>query len=78
MCFSLVVKNPVGLLLLVYMPVVYFMTLVLVFSQHYPDYYAIIKEPIDLRTIAQRIQVINYLLVCCPSFSLTFRFQNLF
>ncbi|KAM6928404.1 polybromo 1, like [Xenentodon cancila] len=23
---------------------------------HYPDYYAIIKEPIDLRTIAQRIQ----------------------
>lgn len=27
--------------------------------QHYPDYYAIIKEPIDLRTIAQRIQVIN-------------------
>lgn len=25
--------------------------------QHYPDYYAIIKEPIDLRAIAQRIQV---------------------
>ncbi|XP_049895246.1 polybromo 1, like isoform X3 [Epinephelus moara] len=24
---------------------------------HYPDYYAIIKEPIDLRTIAQRIQI---------------------
>ncbi|XP_069000505.1 protein polybromo-1-like isoform X1 [Embiotoca jacksoni] len=24
---------------------------------HYPDYYAIIKEPIDLRTIAQRIQM---------------------
>uniref|UniRef100_A0A665UA70 Protein polybromo-1 n=1 Tax=Echeneis naucrates TaxID=173247 RepID=A0A665UA70_ECHNA len=26
-------------------------------SKHYPDYYAIIKEPIDLRTIAQRIQI---------------------
>lgn len=25
--------------------------------QQYPDYYAIIKEPIDFRTIAQRIQV---------------------
>lgn len=25
--------------------------------QQYPDYYAIIKEPIDLKTIAQRIQV---------------------
>uniref|UniRef100_UPI0037E8AB68 polybromo 1, like isoform X1 n=1 Tax=Semicossyphus pulcher TaxID=241346 RepID=UPI0037E8AB68 len=24
---------------------------------HYPDYYAIIKDPIDLRTIAQRIQI---------------------
>lgn len=30
--------------------------------QHYPDYYAIIKEPIDLRTIAQRIQVCPF---CC-------------
>lgn len=28
-----------------------------VYMQQYPDYYAIIKEPIDLRTIAQRIQV---------------------
>ncbi|XP_030633030.1 polybromo 1, like [Chanos chanos] len=27
---------------------------------HYPDYYAIIKEPIDLRTIAQRIQMGHY------------------
>ncbi|XP_018617666.1 protein polybromo-1-like isoform X1 [Scleropages formosus] len=27
---------------------------------HYPDYYAIIKEPIDLRTIAQRIQMGYY------------------
>uniref|UniRef100_A0AAY4CCS3 Protein polybromo-1 n=1 Tax=Denticeps clupeoides TaxID=299321 RepID=A0AAY4CCS3_9TELE len=27
---------------------------------HYPDYYAIIKEPIDLRTIAQRIQSGSY------------------
>ncbi|KAM3620779.1 uncharacterized protein V6R79_001807 [Siganus canaliculatus] len=27
---------------------------------HYPDYYAIIKEPIDLRTIAQRIQIGAY------------------
>lgn len=27
---------------------------------HYPDYYAVIKEPIDLRTIAQRIQVPYY------------------
>ncbi|XP_019118030.2 polybromo 1, like isoform X5 [Larimichthys crocea] len=27
---------------------------------HYPDYYAIIKEPIDLRTIAQRIQIAYY------------------
>ncbi|XP_035517884.1 polybromo 1, like isoform X2 [Morone saxatilis] len=27
---------------------------------HYPDYYAIIKEPIDLRTIAQRIQIGYY------------------
>ncbi|KAL4655206.1 protein polybromo-1-like isoform X2 [Arapaima gigas] len=27
---------------------------------HYPDYYAIIKEPIDLRTIAQRIQMGSY------------------
>uniref|UniRef100_A0A3Q3A0H8 Protein polybromo-1 n=1 Tax=Kryptolebias marmoratus TaxID=37003 RepID=A0A3Q3A0H8_KRYMA len=27
---------------------------------HYPDYYAIIKEPIDLRTIAQRIQTGYY------------------
>ncbi|XP_041638497.1 polybromo 1, like [Cheilinus undulatus] len=27
---------------------------------HYPDYYAIIKEPIDLRTIAQRIQIGHY------------------
>ncbi|XP_034725669.1 polybromo 1, like isoform X2 [Etheostoma cragini] len=26
-------------------------------KMHYPDYYAIIKEPIDLRTIAQRIQI---------------------
>jgi len=25
--------------------------------QHYPDYYAVIKDPIDLRTVAQRIQV---------------------
>uniref|UniRef100_A0A8C2A4Q9 Protein polybromo-1 n=1 Tax=Cyprinus carpio TaxID=7962 RepID=A0A8C2A4Q9_CYPCA len=24
---------------------------------HYPDYYAVIKEPIDLRTVAQKIQV---------------------
>lgn len=31
-------------------------SIVLVFQQ-YPDYYAIIKEPIDLKTIAQRIQV---------------------
>lgn len=27
---------------------------------HYPDYYAIIKEPIDLRTITQRIQYTYY------------------
>uniref|UniRef100_A0A673AHJ0 Protein polybromo-1 n=1 Tax=Sphaeramia orbicularis TaxID=375764 RepID=A0A673AHJ0_9TELE len=27
---------------------------------HYPDYYAIIKEPIDLRMIAQRIQISYY------------------
>lgn len=27
------------------------------FLKHYPDYYAIIKDPIDMRTIAQRIQV---------------------
>ncbi|XP_015202663.1 protein polybromo-1 isoform X3 [Lepisosteus oculatus] len=27
---------------------------------HYPDYYAIIKEPIDLKTIAQRIQMGHY------------------
>uniref|UniRef100_A0A3B4B2Y4 Protein polybromo-1 n=1 Tax=Periophthalmus magnuspinnatus TaxID=409849 RepID=A0A3B4B2Y4_9GOBI len=27
---------------------------------HYPDYYAIIKEPIDLRTITQRIQYSYY------------------
>ncbi|XP_061114173.1 polybromo 1, like isoform X5 [Conger conger] len=27
---------------------------------HYPDYYAIIKEPIDLRAIAQRIQIGYY------------------
>ncbi|KAK2915136.1 protein polybromo-1-like isoform X2 [Channa argus] len=27
---------------------------------HYPDYYAIIKEPIDLRMIAQRIQIGYY------------------
>ncbi|XP_065810844.1 polybromo 1, like isoform X3 [Labrus bergylta] len=27
---------------------------------HYPDYYAVIKEPIDLRTIAQRIQIGYY------------------
>uniref|UniRef100_A0A8C7TIL0 Protein polybromo-1 n=1 Tax=Oncorhynchus mykiss TaxID=8022 RepID=A0A8C7TIL0_ONCMY len=26
-------------------------------KMHYPDYYAVIKEPIDLRAIAQRIQV---------------------
>jgi protein polybromo-1 len=25
---------------------------------HYPDYYAVIKEPLDLRAITQRIQVI--------------------
>ncbi|TNN84387.1 Protein polybromo-1 [Liparis tanakae] len=29
-------------------------------DEHYPDYYAIIKEPIDLRTIAQRIQIGYY------------------
>lgn len=28
--------------------------------QQYPDYYAIIKEPIDLKTIAHRIQVSYY------------------
>ncbi|XP_075039190.1 protein polybromo-1 isoform X2 [Mixophyes fleayi] len=27
---------------------------------HYPDYYAIIKDPIDLKTIAQRIQSCHY------------------
>ncbi|XP_077581502.1 polybromo 1, like isoform X2 [Stigmatopora nigra] len=27
---------------------------------HYPDYYAVIKDPIDLRTIAQRIQMGYY------------------
>ncbi|KAK0142635.1 Protein polybromo-1 [Merluccius polli] len=27
---------------------------------HYPDYYAVIKEPIDLRAIAQRIQIGYY------------------
>lgn len=27
------------------------------FFQQYPDYYAIIKEPIDLKIIAQKIQV---------------------
>uniref|UniRef100_A0A671PFX9 Protein polybromo-1 n=1 Tax=Sinocyclocheilus anshuiensis TaxID=1608454 RepID=A0A671PFX9_9TELE len=27
---------------------------------HYPDYYAVIKEPIDLRTVAQRIQAGHY------------------
>ncbi|KAM4613548.1 polybromo 1, like isoform 2-T3 [Polymixia lowei] len=27
---------------------------------HYPDYYAIIKEPIDLRAVAQRIQIGYY------------------
>ncbi|XP_034022274.1 polybromo 1, like isoform X2 [Thalassophryne amazonica] len=27
---------------------------------HYPDYYAVIKEPIDLRTITQRIQIGYY------------------
>ncbi|KAM3877589.1 polybromo 1, like isoform 3-T3 [Diretmus argenteus] len=29
-------------------------------KMHYPDYYAIIKEPIDLRAIAQRIQIGYY------------------
>lgn len=29
-------------------------------KMHYPDYYAIIKEPIDLRMIAQRIQIGYY------------------
>ncbi|KAL0978139.1 hypothetical protein UPYG_G00166640 [Umbra pygmaea] len=29
-------------------------------KMHYPDYYAVIKEPIDLRTIAQRIQIGYY------------------
>uniref|UniRef100_A0A8C1FTY7 Polybromo 1, like n=1 Tax=Cyprinus carpio carpio TaxID=630221 RepID=A0A8C1FTY7_CYPCA len=28
--------------------------------QHYPDYYAVIKEPIDLRTVAQKIQAGHY------------------
>ena len=34
--------------------------------QQYPDYYAIIKEPIDLKTIAQRIQVcrLPYVTIC--------------
>uniref|UniRef100_A0A672N6T1 Protein polybromo-1 n=1 Tax=Sinocyclocheilus grahami TaxID=75366 RepID=A0A672N6T1_SINGR len=27
---------------------------------HYPDYYAVIKEPIDLRTVAQRVQAGHY------------------
>uniref|UniRef100_A0A8C2L4U9 Protein polybromo-1 n=1 Tax=Cyprinus carpio TaxID=7962 RepID=A0A8C2L4U9_CYPCA len=27
---------------------------------HYPDYYAVIKEPIDLRTVAQKIQAGHY------------------
>ncbi|XP_077054125.1 polybromo 1, like isoform X3 [Siphateles boraxobius] len=27
---------------------------------HYPDYYAVIKDPIDLRTVAQRIQAGHY------------------
>ncbi|XP_051986162.1 polybromo 1, like isoform X1 [Xyrauchen texanus] len=27
---------------------------------HYPDYYAVIKEPIDLRTVSQRIQAGHY------------------
>lgn len=36
--------------------------------QHYPDYYAIIKEPIDLRTIAQRIQVFTQGKMCCFEF----------
>lgn len=30
------------------------------FIQQYPDYYAIIKEPIDLKIIAQKIQVCFY------------------
>uniref|UniRef100_A0A4W5KPP7 Protein polybromo-1 n=1 Tax=Hucho hucho TaxID=62062 RepID=A0A4W5KPP7_9TELE len=29
-------------------------------KMHYPDYYAVIKEPIDLRAIAQRIQIGYY------------------
>ncbi|XP_061642478.1 polybromo 1, like isoform X6 [Phyllopteryx taeniolatus] len=29
-------------------------------KMHYPDYYAVIKDPIDLRTIAQRIQMGYY------------------
>ncbi|XP_046881152.1 polybromo 1, like isoform X1 [Hypomesus transpacificus] len=29
-------------------------------KMHYPDYYAIIKDPIDMRTIAQRIQIGYY------------------
>uniref|UniRef100_A0A452RNX9 Protein polybromo-1 n=1 Tax=Ursus americanus TaxID=9643 RepID=A0A452RNX9_URSAM len=37
----------------------YLACLVFVFQQ-YPDYYAIIKEPIDLKTIAQRIQNGSY------------------
>lgn len=36
---------------------VYSNTEIISVFQQYPDYYAIIKEPIDLKTIAQRIQV---------------------
>ena len=52
--------------------------------QQYPDYYAIIKEPIDLRSIAQKIQVRDDILLsfngnvitdnlafCCASCHLT-------
>lgn len=44
--------------------------------QHYPDYYAIIKEPIDLRTIAQRIQVQLQFLVFAMCVQIFLKFQK--
>lgn len=38
-------------------PCIDFIRICFLVFQQYPDYYAVIKEPIDLRTIAQRIQV---------------------
>ncbi|CAG06951.1 unnamed protein product, partial [Tetraodon nigroviridis] len=46
---------------------------------HYPDYYAIIKEPIDLRTIAQRIQVpFLFNLITFDATIITFNIYNIY